>query len=238
LLENALHGASLSPADRGPLQEITYGVSAAGPTLDWLIAGNQRAGTKTGPAKFAAARPLPDILAPTGSADHAAVHETVELEGQTVLAPAGFVKRPFCAATCASRTKPKLLAGLKISTAALGWSHPDGWVARWQKRCGHRKTAAAFGMEQHAAENLRARQHTSSLAELTGRGCGRKTSPVSAGTNRRCREYPKPLAAGCCAHSRARLKIQTGDLLARWREEKMSNTTSSGETGWRKTWLF
>jgi 16S rRNA (cytosine967-C5)-methyltransferase len=36
----------------------------------------------------------------------------------------------------------KLLAGLKISQPALGWSHPEWLVARWQKRWGIEKTAS------------------------------------------------------------------------------------------------
>ena len=38
LLEKALAGAKLSPADRGLCQEITYGVVRWQAALDWLIA--------------------------------------------------------------------------------------------------------------------------------------------------------------------------------------------------------
>jgi len=58
----------------------------------------------------------------------------------------------------------KLLAGLKNSQPALGWSHPEWLVARWQRRWGAERTGAIARMEQHAAENLCTASTRSGLA--------------------------------------------------------------------------
>ena len=91
---------------------------------------------------------------------HAAVHETVELAKQNGFgAQAGFINAVLRGYLREVDETKKILAELKISQPALGWSHPEWLVARWQKRWGAERTRAIAGMEQHAAENLCARQH-------------------------------------------------------------------------------
>ncbi len=72
---------------------------------------------------------------------HAAVNETVELAKQNGFgAQAGFVNAVLRGYLREADATKKLLADLKISQPALGWSHPEWLVARWQKRWGAEKT--------------------------------------------------------------------------------------------------
>ncbi|MGA3285070.1 MAG: 16S rRNA (cytosine(967)-C(5))-methyltransferase RsmB [Verrucomicrobiota bacterium] len=142
LLENALAGGQLSPADRALCQEIVYGVVRWQATLDWLIA-RKTDGRPQKPALQNLLRlGLYQIFWLDRIPDHAAVNETVELARQNGFgAQAGFVNavlRGYLRETDATR---KLLAELKISQPALGWSHPEWLVARWQKRWGLERIA-------------------------------------------------------------------------------------------------
>jgi 16S rRNA (cytosine967-C5)-methyltransferase len=143
LLENALHGASLSPADRGLCQEITFGVVRWQAALDWLIA-RKTGGREQKPALQNLLRlGLYQIFWLDRIPDHAAVNETVELARQNGLdAQAGFVNAVLRGYLREQEETQKLLAGLKISQPAPGWSHPEWLVARWQKRWGIEKTAS------------------------------------------------------------------------------------------------
>ena len=86
-------------------------------------------------------------------------NETVELAKQNGFgAQAGFVNAVLRGYLREADATKKLLDELKITQPALGWSHPEWLVARWQKRWGTKKRRIA-GMEQHAAENLCACQH-------------------------------------------------------------------------------
>jgi 16S rRNA (cytosine967-C5)-methyltransferase len=143
LLETALQGAQLSPADRGLCQEIVYGIVRWQATLDWLIA-RKTGGREQKPALQNLLRlGLYQIFRLDRIPDHAAVHETVELAKQNGFgAQAGFVNAVLRGYLREHDETKKLLAGLKISQPALGWSHPEWLVARWQKRWGIEKTAS------------------------------------------------------------------------------------------------
>ncbi len=133
---------ALSPADRGLCQELVYGVVRWQATLDWLIA------RKTGGR---AQKPALQILLRLGLyqifwldriPDHAAVNETVELAKRNGFgAQAGFVNAVLRGYLREADATQKLLADLKISQPALGWSHPEWLVARWQKRWGLERAA-------------------------------------------------------------------------------------------------
>ena len=143
LLETALHGAQLSPADRALCQEIVYGIVRWQATLDWLIA-RKTDGREQKPGLQNLLRlGLYQIFLLDRIPDHAAVNETVELAKQNGFgAQAGFVNAVLRGYLREHDETKKLLAGLKISQPALGWSHPEWLVARWQKRWGIEKTAS------------------------------------------------------------------------------------------------
>jgi 16S rRNA (cytosine967-C5)-methyltransferase len=142
LLEKALAGASLSPADRGLCLEIVYGVVRWQAALDWLIA-RKTGGREQKPALQNLLRlGLYQIFWLDRIPDHAAVHETVELAKENGFgSQAGFVNAILRGFLREQDETQKLLAGLKVSQPALGWSHPEWLVARWQKRWGAEKTA-------------------------------------------------------------------------------------------------
>ena len=142
LLERALAQARLSPADRALCQELVYGVVLWQAALDWLIARKTN-GRKQNPVLQNLLRlGLYQIFWLDRIPGHAAVHETVELTRRNGFgAQTGFmnaVLRGYLRETEATRN---LLAELKTSQPALGWSHPAWLVARWQKRWGAEKTA-------------------------------------------------------------------------------------------------
>jgi len=143
LLQAALAGAALSPADRGLCQEIVYGVVRWQATLDWLIA-RKTDGREQKPVLQNLLRlGLYQIFWLDRIPDHAAVHETVELAKQNGFGPqAGFVNALLRGCLREQDATRKLLAELKTAQPALGWSHPAWLVARWQKRWGIEKTAS------------------------------------------------------------------------------------------------
>jgi 16S rRNA (cytosine967-C5)-methyltransferase len=141
-LEIALAEAQLSPADRALCQEITYGVVRWQITLDWLIAC-KTAGRPQKPALQNFLRlGLYQIFWLDRIPGHAAVNETVELARQSGFgAQAGFVNAVLRGYLREADATKKLLGELKASQPALGWSHPEWLVARWQKRWGTARTA-------------------------------------------------------------------------------------------------
>jgi len=142
LLEIALANAPLSSADRGLCQEIVYGVVRWQATLDWLIL-RKTTGREQKPALQNLLRlGLYQIFWLDRIPDHAAVHETVELAKQGGFGPqAGFINAVLRGYLREADETKRLLADLKISQPALGWSQPEWLVARWQKRWGAEKTA-------------------------------------------------------------------------------------------------
>jgi 16S rRNA (cytosine967-C5)-methyltransferase len=142
LLDRALADARLSPADRGLCQEIVYGVVRWQATLDWLIA-RKTGGREQKPALQNLLRlGLYQIFWLDRIPDHAAVHETVELAKRNGFGPqAGFVNAILRGFLREHDEIKALLAGLKISNPAIGWSHPEWLVGRWQKKFGVEKIA-------------------------------------------------------------------------------------------------
>jgi 16S rRNA (cytosine967-C5)-methyltransferase len=195
LLETALHGASLSPADRGLCQEITYGVVRWQAALDWLIA-RKTGGREQKPALQNLLRlGLYQIFWLDRIPDHAAVNETVELAKQNGFgSQAGFVNAVLRGYLREQDETRKLLAGLKISQPALGWSHPEWLVARWQQRWGIEKTASLLEWNNTPPKTF-ARVNTLKFGGVDGARLWSKTQPQHADMLECC--------GWCCAHSRA-----------------------------------
>ena len=142
LLDIALATARLSPADRGLCHELVCGVVRWQATLDRLIA------RKTDPAREL--RPalrnflrlgLYQIFWLDRIPPHAAVHETVE---QTKRAgyhsQAGLINAVLRSYLRETDEIKKILADMKVSQPALGWSHPEWLVDKWLARFGDEKT--------------------------------------------------------------------------------------------------
>jgi 16S rRNA (cytosine967-C5)-methyltransferase len=133
LLEIALAGARLSSADRGLCQEIVYGVVRWQAALDWLIARKTGGREQKSALQNLLRLGLYQIFWLDRIPDHAAVHETVELAKQNGFGPqAGFVNAILRGYLREADETKKLLADLKISNPAVGFSHPQWLVEKWQ----------------------------------------------------------------------------------------------------------
>jgi len=140
LLDRALAGARLSSADRGLCQEIVYGVVRWQAALDWLIARKTGGRVQKNALQNLLRLGLYQIFWLDRIPDHAAVHETVELAKQNGFGPqAGFVNAILRGYLREAAETKKLLAGLKISDPAIGFSHPEWLVQKWQKRFGEER---------------------------------------------------------------------------------------------------
>ncbi|MGA2801624.1 MAG: 16S rRNA (cytosine(967)-C(5))-methyltransferase RsmB [Verrucomicrobiota bacterium] len=142
LLEIALQGAPLAPADHALCLEIVYGVVRWQATLDWLIARKTNGREQKSGLQNLLRLGLYQIFWLDRIPNHAAVHETVELAKRNGFgAQAGFVNAILRGYLREAGETEKLLAELKTTQPAIGWSHPEWLVARWQKRWGPEQTA-------------------------------------------------------------------------------------------------
>ncbi|HEX7571066.1 MAG TPA: transcription antitermination factor NusB, partial [Verrucomicrobiae bacterium] len=144
LLETALATARLSPADRGLCHELVCGVVRWQATLDRLIARKTTPGREPRPALVNLLRlGLYQIFWLDRIPPHAAVHETVEQAKRSgYVSQAGFINAILRAYLREFDEVKKILADMKISQPALGWSHPEWLVERWRKNFGDEKTRA------------------------------------------------------------------------------------------------
>jgi len=142
LLDIALATARLSSVDRGLCHELVCGVVRWQATLDRLIA------RKTDPAREL--RPALKNLLRLGLYQifwldrippHAAVHETVEQAKRSGYgSQAGFINAILRGYLREADEIRKILADMKTSQPALGWSHPDWLVEKWRRQFGDEKT--------------------------------------------------------------------------------------------------
>ena len=144
LLETALATARLSPADRGLCHELVCGVVRWQATLDRLIARKTTPGREPRPALVNLLRlGLYPIFWLDRIPPHAAVHETVEQAKRSgYVSQSGFINAILRAYLREFDEVKKILADMKVSQPALGWSHPEWLVERWRKNFGDEKTRA------------------------------------------------------------------------------------------------
>lgn len=141
LLERALTSARLSPADRGLLHELVFGVVRWQATLDWLIARKTQGRTQKQGLQDLLRLGLYQIFWLDRIPDHAAVHETVEQAKRDGFgSQAGFVNAVLRGYLREADETRRLLTELKTSQPALGYSHPEWLVTRWQKQFSDEKT--------------------------------------------------------------------------------------------------
>ncbi len=137
LLEPALAGSALSPADRALTWELACGVVRWQATLDWLIAQKTRREVQKAPVQILLRLGLYQIAWLDRIPGHAAVYETVELAKQLGFGrQAGFINAVLRGYLRELDQTRKTLAALKTGQPALGFSHPDWLCERWQKRWG------------------------------------------------------------------------------------------------------
>jgi 16S rRNA (cytosine967-C5)-methyltransferase len=141
LLERALATARLSAPDRGLCHELVYGAVRRQATLDWLIDRKTGGREQKSALQNLLRLGLYQIFWLDRIPAHAAVHETVEIAKHLGFGPqAGFVNavlRGYLREADATRA---LLADLKHSDPAIGYSHPKWLVERWQKQFGAERT--------------------------------------------------------------------------------------------------
>jgi 16S rRNA (cytosine967-C5)-methyltransferase len=194
--------------DRALCQELVFGIVRWQAALDWLIARKTNGREQKSGLQNLLRLGLYQIFWLDRIPDHAAVHETVELAkhggfGQQ----AGFINAILRGYLREFAETKKLLADLKISQPAPGWSHPEWLVARWQKHFGAEKTAQLLEWNNTPPKNF-ARVN---MLKFSGTG----VSPVSfsatklAAPMQHTGETPVPLPRN------------SGDLLTRWREENV-----------------
>jgi len=142
LLETALATARLSPADRGLCHELVCGIIRWQATLDRLIARKTTPGREPRPALVNLLRlGLYQIFWLDRIPPHAAVHETVEQAKRSgYVSQSGFINAVLRGYLREFDEVKKILADMKISQPALGWSHPDWLVERWRKNFGDENT--------------------------------------------------------------------------------------------------
>lgn len=141
LLDSALAKSPLKTEDRRFLQELVYGVVRWELTLDWLIA--QRTGGK--PQKEVVQNLLRLALYQMFWLDrvpsYAAVNETVEICKSSGLEPqAKFINAVLRGFGREDQLTRRRLAELKSSRPAIGYSHPEWLLRRWEKEWGTEKS--------------------------------------------------------------------------------------------------
>jgi 16S rRNA (cytosine967-C5)-methyltransferase len=202
LLETALASARLSPADRGLCHELVCGVVRWLATLDCLIARKTDPARQQRPALINLLRlGLYQIFWLDRIPPHAAVHETVELARQAGHgSQAGFINAVLRGYLREAGEIRKILADMKLSQPALGWSHPEWLVARWRRQFGEEKTGELLAWNNLPPKTY-ARVNTLKMED----GIREPTSADRV-------DLPAPASA--------KMK-ETGDLLTRWREENI-----------------
>ena len=141
LLDSALNRSKLSSPDRNLCQELVYGVVRWQATLDWLI---DRKAKNPRPKQF-----LRDLLRLglyqifwlDRIPNHAAVNETVASAGRHGFkSQSGFINAVLRNYLREFDVTKKTLADLKMTSPALGFSHPEWIVQRWEGSWGRDKT--------------------------------------------------------------------------------------------------
>ena len=129
--------AQMSSLDKGLCQELVYGIVRRQATLDWLIARKTDSRQQNPGIQNLLRLGLYQIFWLDKIPPHAAVHETVELAKREGFGPkAGFINAILRGYLREADATKKLLADLKTSDLALGFSHPQWLVEKWQKRFG------------------------------------------------------------------------------------------------------
>jgi 16S rRNA (cytosine967-C5)-methyltransferase len=155
--DRALAGeaAALDPRDRALAMAMSYGTVQRRATLDHIASRllDRRPKALEAPVLAVLRLGLFELLFLGGSADHAAVNESVELAKQASPRAAGLVNAVL---RRAAREGPAILAGLDDATAgsaAILHSVPDWLAARWWSELGAARARALLRTVNHPAES-------------------------------------------------------------------------------------
>ena len=141
LLEVALATARLEAADRGLCHELVCGVVRWQAALDCLIARKTVRPQQRSALQNLLRLGLYQIFWLDRIPPHAAVHETVELAKHGGFgAQAGFINAVLRGYLREADAIRKILADLKVSKPALGYSHPEWLVDKWLRQFGPEDT--------------------------------------------------------------------------------------------------
>jgi len=141
LLEAEFSGAALSPADRGLVQELAYGVVRWQAALDWLIDRKTKGRTQKSSLQILLRVGLYQMFWLDRIPDHAAVFETVELAKRLGFgAQAGFINAVLRGYAREREATKRLLEESRVLQPHLGFSHPAWLVELWTQRWGADKT--------------------------------------------------------------------------------------------------
>ena len=212
LLETALAATRMPPADRGLCHELVCGVVRWQATLDCLIARKTDSARQQRPALANLLRlGLYQVFWLDRIPPHAAVHETVELAKQSGYgAQAGFINAVLRGYVRELEAIRKILADMKISQPALGWSHPDWLVQKWRQQFGEEPTRQLLAWNNTPPKTY-ARVNT-----LQFHGSRRDEAPTEKSELR----IPNSESSRLTSAPANEMK-DAGDLLARWREENV-----------------
>ena len=177
--------------------------SAGRPRSTGSSPGKPTGGNKNRPCKICCGSASTRFSGSTGFPTTPLFNETVELAKQNGFgAQAGFINAVLRGYLREADTTKKLLDELKTTQPALGWSHPEWLVARWQKRWGLEKTAALLEWNNTPPKTfarvntLKFRRDELHESQPSGIKSGTRTTRPSELTD-------------------------AGDLLTRWREENV-----------------
>jgi 16S rRNA (cytosine967-C5)-methyltransferase len=135
LLDRELARHPLSQQDRGLCQELVFGMTRWQSTLDWLVARRTEGRTQNATIRLLLQLGLYQLFWLQRIPDHAAVHETVQLGKRLGFgARAGFLNAVLRGYIRQRDETRAALEALKQSDPALGYSHPEWLVQRWQAR--------------------------------------------------------------------------------------------------------
>lgn len=171
MLDTALATAGLSPADRGLCHELVCGVVRWQKSLDALIARKTDPAREQRPAlKNLLRLGLYQIFWLTKIPPHAAVHETVELAKRSGHGPqAGFINAVLRGYLRETDEIRKILADMKTSQPALGWSHPEWLVEKWRKNFGEENMRALLAWNNTPPKTF-ARLNTLKIGKAADQG--------------------------------------------------------------------
>jgi len=178
-------------------------------TLDCLIARKTTAGREQRPAlKNLLRLGLYQIFWLDRIPPHAAVHETVEQAKRSGHGhQAGFINAVLRGYLREADEIKKILADMKISQPALGWSHPEWLVEKWRKNFGEEKTRQLLDWNNTPPKTyarVNALKFSGTCVSPVIFSATKPASPMQP-----TGETPVPLLR------------DAGDLLARWREENV-----------------